>query len=257
MLEPFADGGTGSSCSAATTSRRWCAEAAAGGLQVAVHAIGDAANRAALDAFAATRDAVAAGRPAAADRARPAAAPRRLARVRRARRDRLDAAVARAVRPRRRRRGLGRPGRDAYAWRSLATPARTLVFGSDAPIEPLRRWTGSTPPSTARSTTGRPWRPEQALTVAEAVAGFTAGAAYAVGRERWRGCLLPASRPTWWCSTTTRSAPARADRVDRRRRDDGRRPLGARRTAMVTDWASRPRVRRGGPDAGCSIVAIK
>jgi predicted amidohydrolase YtcJ len=36
-----------------------------------------------------------------------------------------------------------------------------------------------------------PWRPEQALTVTEAVAGFTTGAAYAVGRERQLGRLAP------------------------------------------------------------------
>ena len=44
----------------------------------------------------------------------------------------------------------------AYAWRALADAGAALAFGSDAPIEPLRRWRASTPPSTARSATGRP-----------------------------------------------------------------------------------------------------
>ena len=51
-------------------------EGAAAGWPVAVHAIGDAANTAALDAFERSQDAWRAARPAAADRARAVPRPR-------------------------------------------------------------------------------------------------------------------------------------------------------------------------------------
>ncbi len=81
---------------------------AAAGFPVAVHAIGDRANREALDAFEETRDALAAEATAAADRARAAARPGGSAPLRRARRHLLGAVLARTVGPRPRRRVLGR-----------------------------------------------------------------------------------------------------------------------------------------------------
>jgi predicted amidohydrolase YtcJ len=79
----------------------------------------------------------------------------------------------------------------AYAWRSLADSGATLVFGSDAPIEPLRPLDGIHAAVNRTLDDRPPWRPEQALTVTEAVAGFTTGAAYAVGREHQLGRLGP------------------------------------------------------------------
>jgi predicted amidohydrolase YtcJ len=191
MLEPFADGGTGLELLAGDDFAALVREAAEGGLQVAVHAIGDAANRAALDAFAATRDAGApAGLRPRIEHAQllhpddvgrfaelgviasmqPSHAP--------SDRDGADAA-------------WGERAAGAYAWRSLADAGAALAFGSDAPIEPLRPLDGIHAAVNRTLDDRPPWRPEQALTVTEAVAGFTTGAAYAVGRERQLGRLAP------------------------------------------------------------------
>ena len=81
---------------------------AALGWPVAVHAIGDLANREALDAFEASRDAWAPARAAAPDRARPAARAGGRPALRLARHRRVGAVLARALRPRPRRPQLGR-----------------------------------------------------------------------------------------------------------------------------------------------------
>ena len=84
-------------------------EAAAAGWPVGVHAIGDAANRAALDAFEATAGRLAAARAAPAHRARPAARRRRAAALRGDRGGGLGPVQPRALRPRSRRPRLGGP----------------------------------------------------------------------------------------------------------------------------------------------------
>ena len=129
------------------------------GWPVAVHAIGDAANRAALDAFEATRDAVG---------SRPGLRPR----IEHA--QLLDEADVRALR-RARRGGLGpvqpRPsdrdlaerlweGRQgAYAYRSLLDAGTLLANGSDAPVEELDPLAGIVA-GVLRTLDERPaWRP--------------------------------------------------------------------------------------------------
>lgn len=88
----------------------------------------------------------------------------------------------------------GKRARYAYAFRSLLENGAILAFGSDAPVEvpdPLlgiysavyrRR------PSEPEST---PWYPEESLSMFDAIAGYTKGAAYAVGDERLRGTIAP------------------------------------------------------------------
>ena len=118
-LKAFMDGTLGSQTArmldgtgVEITSRDELAEivrrAAPAGWPVAVHAIGDLANREALDAFEETRDEWAAARPPAADRARAAAGAGGRRPLRRARRRRLRPVQPRAVGPRRGRPVLGR-----------------------------------------------------------------------------------------------------------------------------------------------------
>ena len=84
---------------------------------------------------------------------------------------------------------------SAYAWRSLLDEGTVLAFGSDCPVEDLNPFLGIH----AAVTRSRPdgyggangWRPEQRLTVEEAVWGYTRGAAYAVGAEDRLGSLTP------------------------------------------------------------------
>jgi hypothetical protein len=84
----------------------------------------------------------------------------------------------------------------AYAWRSLLDAGATLAFGSDAPIERFDPWVGLYAAVTRRhEADGSPgqagWQPEQRLTLREALGAFTWGAAYAAGLEADLGYLLP------------------------------------------------------------------
>jgi predicted amidohydrolase YtcJ len=159
--------------------------AAALGWPVAVHAIGDRANREALDAFAETRDAW---------------APRRL-------RPRIEHAQLLAWEdvPRFRELGVaasvqfshapsdaeladrywaGMTDR-AYAYRSLWEAGAVVANGSDAPIEDLDPLDG------IRAGVLREWHPEQRLTVEQALEATTITPAWLAGEERRRGKLLP------------------------------------------------------------------
>jgi predicted amidohydrolase YtcJ len=71
----------------------------------------------------------------------------------------------------------------AYAWRSLATAGTLLAAGSDAPVESVSPWLGLFAavhrrlPTDARGD----WRAEQALTIAESLSAYTLGPARAIG----------------------------------------------------------------------------
>lgn len=68
----------------------------------------------------------------------------------------------------------GRTGR-AFALRSLLDGGATLALGSDAPVAPLDPW-GTMAAAVGRSRDGRePWHPEQSITVPEALAASTRG----------------------------------------------------------------------------------
>ena len=166
------------------------------GLQPAVHAIGDRGNRVVLDAFEAAAASVpgfAALRPRvehaqvvapedwsrfAALGAIPSMQPRHAT---------SDMRWAEA------RLGPERlPG--AYAWRRLDAPNAPLALGSDFPVEPSAPLLGLYAARTRQDEQGAPphgFLPDQRLSGAEALEGFTRGAAFAVREERERGRLLP------------------------------------------------------------------
>jgi predicted amidohydrolase YtcJ len=83
----------------------------------------------------------------------------------------------------------------AYAWRSLLEAGTTLAFGSDCPVEDLNPFLGIHAAVTRRRADGFPgpegWYPEQRLTMEEAVHGYTLGAACAAGLEDRLGSLAP------------------------------------------------------------------
>jgi predicted amidohydrolase YtcJ len=159
--------------------------AAAAGWPVAVHAIGDQANRDALDAFAETRTEWASRglRPriehaqllawedvprfgelgvAASVQFSHAPSDRDLA-------DRFWAEMT----------------DRAYAYRSLWEAGAVVANGSDAPIEDLDPLAG------IRAGVLRDWHPEQRLTVEQALEATTVTPAWLAGEERRRGKLLP------------------------------------------------------------------
>ncbi|UCD18014.1 MAG: amidohydrolase, partial [Candidatus Zixiibacteriota bacterium] len=86
----------------------------------------------------------------------------------------------------------GKRGRNCFMFRTLLQKGIPLAFGSDAPTEPLDPLAGIDA-AVNRPIPGKrgSFYPEERITVAEAVYGFTAGPAYAVGREHTRGRLLP------------------------------------------------------------------
>jgi len=82
--------------------------------------------------------------------------------------------------------------RWAYAWRSLLCAGTVLAFGSDCPVETLDPLAGIHAAVTRQRPDGTPaggWRPEESLTVEQAVRAYTWGAAYAAGEESIKGSL--------------------------------------------------------------------
>jgi hypothetical protein len=165
--------------------------ASSAGWPVAVHAIGDRANRDALDAFEATRD------EWAARRLRPRIEHAQiLARedVERFARLGVAASVQFSHAPSDRdladRFWAGATDR-AYAFRSLLDSGALVANGSDAPIEELDPLLGLRA-GVLRTLDDRPaWHPEQAVTVQEALGATTVAPARLSGDERRRGKLVP------------------------------------------------------------------
>ena len=163
------------------------------GLSVAIHAIGDAANRAVLDAIASRKGAPThlRNRIEHAQCLHPDDIPR-LAQL----------GVIASMQPIHAtsdidivERHWGRRGASSYAWRSLLDAGTVLAFGSDAPVEDISPLVGIHAAVTRRRANGYPgqdgWYPEQRLTAQQAVHAYTVGTAYASGTERDTGSLTP------------------------------------------------------------------
>ncbi len=165
--------------------------AARAGFPVAVHAIGDLANREALDAFEATQDVW-----------RPLGLRHRIEHAQLLTVDdlprfaRIGVAASVQFSHATSDRELAErfwPGaaHRAYTWRSLWDAGVLLANGSDAPIEELDPWAGVVA-GVLRTSDGRPpWHPEQALSIEEALLATCVAPAWLSGDERRRGKLLP------------------------------------------------------------------
>ena len=83
----------------------------------------------------------------------------------------------------------------SYAWRTQLQQGAVLAFGSDAPVESPNPFWGLHAAVTRRRLDGSPgeagWRPEQRLSVHEALQAYTLGAAYTAGLEDSLGRLAP------------------------------------------------------------------
>jgi predicted amidohydrolase YtcJ len=161
------------------------------GLPVAVHAIGDLANRDALDAFEQTQ---AQWKPLGLRQRIEHAqllAPEDIARF-------AEIGVAASVQfshaPSDRdladRFWAGKTD-GAYAYRSLLDSGAVLANGSDAPIEELEPWTGVCAGVLRTIDDRDPWHPEQRLTLDEALLATIVTPAWLAGDERRRGKLTP------------------------------------------------------------------
>jgi hypothetical protein len=84
--------------------------------------------------------------------------------------------------------------KGAYAWRTVLSSGGRLALGSDFPVEAVNPWFGIYSAVTRQDQKGNPpggWYPEQKLTLAEAIRGFTYDAAYAAFEEKSRGTIEP------------------------------------------------------------------
>ena len=85
----------------------------------------------------------------------------------------------------------------AYAWRSLMGAGARLAFGSDAPVERPDPWAGWAAAIARTDADGQPaggWRPEEAVTREQAWWAYTGGAAWAGFAETRFGTLQPGQR---------------------------------------------------------------
>lgn len=165
------------------------------GFQVCTHAIGDRANRLVLDAYEAAQ--------------RTSDAPLRRPRLEHAQivhpddRPRLGPLDGIAsVQPLFATSDKGwvadRLGPDrldrAYAWHSLQAAGAPLVFGSDAPVEPVDPIQGFHAAVTRQDAAGQPptgWRPQERVSRATALHAYTRGAATAAFQEDTVGSITP------------------------------------------------------------------
>ncbi|MEH3101558.1 amidohydrolase [Sphingomonas adhaesiva] len=177
--------------------QNWMSRAAMDGYQVAVHAIGDRADKQVLDAIAELSETYKGDRRWRIEHAQvldPAdmAAFGRYGIVASMQptHQTSDRAMAEAR--------LG-PARlaGAYAWRSVMAAGAKLAFGSDFPVEKPDPWAGWAAAFTRQDAQGQPpggWQPQEAVTREQAWWGFTGGASYAGFADAKFGILAPGQR---------------------------------------------------------------
>jgi predicted amidohydrolase YtcJ len=192
MLQPFeGTDDTGVSTLSDAELDDYVERASVNGLAVAVHAIGDAANRRVLDAFERARE-----------RYGPSDLRHRIEHAQLLHADDISRfsplEVLASVQPSHllsdreaADRLWGGRSVGAFAFRSLIDSGARYAFGSDAPIERLNPIEGILAAVNRAKADEKPWHPEQRLTVEQALMGFTAHAAWAHNAEGERGIVAP------------------------------------------------------------------
>jgi predicted amidohydrolase YtcJ len=168
--------------------------AVASGISVAVHAIGDAANRNCLNVLAkhaatsrakGLRNRIEHAQLLHPDDIRRFAVTRTIASV-----QPVHATSDRYLADRL----WGARARYAYPFRSLAAGGARVTFGSDAPVEtinPMRGLFAAVTRKREDEPSSAPWYPEECVTLEQAVRAYTNGPAYAACAERRQGSLEP------------------------------------------------------------------
>jgi predicted amidohydrolase YtcJ len=219
MLAPFSDDPHNSGLPRHTPEEltRMIVERALAGFQIALHCIGDRANRMALDGFQAAankragfmaRQSAAASSPEEAKRAAEefsagylrhriehaqVVAPSDFVRFR-------DLGVVASMQPSHaisdKRWAEDRLGeyrvQGAYAWHMMLSFGVRVAFGTDWPVEPINPYLGLYAAVTRKSAEGEPgvgWWPQERITIAEALRCYTTASAYASFEEEKKGTL--------------------------------------------------------------------
>jgi predicted amidohydrolase YtcJ len=84
--------------------------------------------------------------------------------------------------------------KGAYAWASILRAGGKLAFGSDVPVESAEPFAGLAAATTRTDAKGEPfggWQPQERVTIEQALAGFTTNAAYASFAEGKTGRIAP------------------------------------------------------------------
>lgn len=184
MLEPDASGGTGLALLPPDELESRVRRSLEHGLAVAVHAIGDRANRTVLDMFQRLRG-------------RAPKLPRRIEHAQLLTEHDLPRfaalGVTASVQPihatqdmAKADRVWGARSRLAYAYESLRATGTALAFGSDTPVETMDPLAGVHAAITRQDARGEPaggWYPEQRVSVQTALRAYTSGCARAAGDE--------------------------------------------------------------------------
>jgi hypothetical protein len=199
MLAPFADDPKNSGIPRRSPEdlTKMIVERANEGFQIALHAIGDRANRMALDGFAkALEHKSSVKSPATRHRVEHAqvVAPSDFSRFR-------DLGVIASMQPSHaisdKRWAQDRLGeyrvQGAYAWHMMQSFGVHVPFGTDWPVEPINPYLGLYAAVTRQSTEGDPpggWWPQERLTIAGAIRCYTAESAYASYEETDKGQIV-------------------------------------------------------------------
>lgn len=204
MLQPYADDPQNSGLPRYEQSKlnQLASERLKSGFQLGFHAIGDRAVEMALDAFGEAEKAARAADAKAQDGSTDyrlrvehvqVSNPAQVARFR-------DLKVIASMQPSHlltdmhwvnARLGSVR-GAHAYGWAEFANHGVTLAFGSDDPFGPLSPLLGLYAATTRKSEDGKmEFHPEQKLTIEQAIAAYTTGAAFAEFAEKQKGTLAP------------------------------------------------------------------
>ncbi|HEV2765595.1 MAG TPA: amidohydrolase, partial [Pyrinomonadaceae bacterium] len=214
MLAPFADDPANSGIPRRPPEEltRMVVERAEAGFQVALHAIGDRANRMALDAYEAAhkrfvqRAAADILRGASVESIRPpdprhrvehaqVVAPTDFARFR-------ELGVVASMQPSHaisdKRWAQDRLGEyrvlGAYSWHTMSAHNVPVAFGTDWPVEPINPYLGLFAAVTRQSTEGDPpggWWPQERVSMMHAIRLYTAAGAYASFEEKEKGLIEP------------------------------------------------------------------
>ena len=200
MLEPYEDtGDSGMPLTPMDEIARAIERADRAGLAVAVHAIGDRANRELIGVFEQIEGSASPAETA------PPTAPHRIEHVQMIQPEDVvrlaQLNVVASVQPIHCpddipmvERSVGARGRIAYPFRDMTDAGVTLALGSDCPVANPNPMFGIHAAVTRQTRDGSPpggWYPRQRLTAAEAVWGFTMGPALVSGREADLGSITP------------------------------------------------------------------
>ncbi len=213
-------------------------QAAANGHQLAIHAIGDAANAQVITAFEQLNKSFSGDRrwriehvqivdPADIGRLKSAVIIASMQPVHQTS-DRLMAEA---------RLGPDRLG-GAYAWQTIARSGALLAFGSDFPVESPNPFPGLAAAISRQDMNGQPpggWLPHERVSFEQALTGFTRGAAYAGFAESKIGSLEPGK---WADFILVDRDVSRAD------------PQMLARTQVLETWVAGKKVWQRAPSAG-------